>query len=218
MIARDITVLIADDHPIFLRGLVALIESTPDYKLVSKNDNGREAFESIKVSKPDMAVLDISMPEMSGLDIVEEIGKENLKIEFIILTMYKDEDYFNKAIDLGVKGYILKENAEDELLDSLKAVANGKHYVSHALSGYLIKKNKEIKSFFEEFPQIKNLTPAEKHVLKLISENKTSKDIAKKLFISYKTVDNHRSNISAKLGLRGRNQLLLFALENKSVL
>lgn len=195
-----------------------MLQSDGSYNIVSKESDGLLAYKSIRWFKPDIVILDISMPGMSGLDIVNKITKEGFESKFIILTMYKDEEYFNKAIDLGVRGYILKENAEDELLEALKTVLTGRHYISPMLSEFLIIKNKKRKSIIEKYPTIKNLTPTERKVLKLLAENKTSKEIAKELFISPKTVENHRSNIITKLGLKGRNQLFLFAFKNKFLL
>ncbi len=188
------------------------------YKVVCKAAGGAEALEGIRKLKPTIAIMDISMPDISGLDVISEARNGNTETEFIILTMYKDREYFNKAIDLGVKGYILKENAEDELLDGLKTVLEGKHYISPILTEHLIAKNREMRTFAEENPSIKFLSHTERRVIKLISENKTSKEIGKELCISHKTVENHRTNIIKKLELTGRNQLFLFALENRSLL
>ena len=212
------TVLIAEDHPIFRRGLIDLIESDGVYEIVCKTDNGADALSSLIKCKPDVAILDISLPEMSGLDVVEKAKKENLKIKFIILTMYTDKEYFNKAMDLGVEGYILKENTEDNLLEGLKAVLSGNSYVSPMLSTYLLDKVRSASHSAQAHPTLKDLTPAEFNIVRLISENMTSKEIAKELFISHKTVENHRTNICAKLELKGKNQLIRFAVENKALL
>lgn len=134
------SILIAEDHPIFRRGLIDLIESDGSYDIVCQAENGTKAFSCIKELKPAIAILDISMPGMSGLDVVTKARQENLEVEFIFLTMYTDEEYFNKAMDLGVKGYILKENTEDELLEGLKVVLDGNFYVSPILSSYLLTK------------------------------------------------------------------------------
>ncbi|MFQ5432311.1 MAG: response regulator [Nitrospinota bacterium] len=211
------TVLIAEDHPIFRRGLIDLIESDGIYDIVCKVDNGTEALSCLKEYKPDVAILDISLPEMSGLDVVSKAIKEKLKVKFIILTMYTDKEYFNKAMELGVEGYILKENTEDNLLEGLKAVLSGNSYVSPILSTYLLDKVRRASSN-ETHATLKDLTPSELNIVRLISENMTSKEIAKKLFISHKTVENHRTNICAKLALKGKNQLIRYAVENRSLL
>ena len=211
-------VVIADDHPIFRRGLVDLIESDSSFTIVGESDCGEKAIDLIKKLKPDIAVVDLSMPDISGLEVVKEIRKTNLTVEFIILTIYKNEEYISKAIDLNVRGYILKENTEDDLLTSLKSVAKGDYYMSHLLSSHLISKKRNMEEFEAKIPSIKSLTTTERRVLKLTAENKSCKEIAGEMCISPKTVENHRSNISNKLDLKGRNKLLQFAIENKSTI
>ena len=211
-------VVIADDHPIFRRGLVDLIESDSSFTIVGESDCGEKAIDLIKKLKPDIAVVDLSMPDISGLEVVKEIRKTNLAVEFIILTIYKNEEYISKAIDLNVRGYILKENTEDDLLTSLKSVAKGDYYMSHLLSSHLISKKRNMEEFEAKIPSIKSLTTTERRVLKLTAENKSCKEIAEEMCISPKTVENHRSNISNKLNLKGRNKLLQFAIENKSTI
>jgi len=211
-------VVIADDHPIFRRGLVDLIESDSSFTIVGESDCGEKAIDLIKKLKPDIAVVDLSMPDISGLEVVKEIRKINLTVEFIILTIYKNEEYISKAIDLNVRGYILKENTEDDLLTSLKSVAKGDYYMSHLLSSHLISKKRNMEEFEAKIPSIKSLTTTERRVLKLTAENKSCKEIAEEMCISPKTVENHRSNISNKLNLKGRNKLLQFAIENKSTI
>ena len=211
-------VVIADDHPIFRRGLVDLIESDSSFTIVGESDCGEKAIDLIKKLKPDIAVVDLSMPDISGLEVVKEIRKTNLAVEFIILTIYKNEEYISKAIDLNVRGYILKENTEDDLLTSLKSVAKGDYYMSHLLSSHLISKKRNMEEFEAKIPSIKSLTTTERRVLKLTAENKSCKEIAEEMCISPKTVENHRSNISNKLDLKGRNKLLQFAIENKSTI
>ena len=211
-------IVIADDHPIFRRGLVDLIESDGSFTIVGESDCGEKAIDLIKKLKPDIAVIDLSMPDISGLEVVKEIRKTNLTVEFIILTIYKNEEYISKAIDLNVRGYILKENTEDDLLTSLKSVAKGDYYMSHLLSSHLISKKRNMEEFEAKIPSIKSLTTTERRVLKLTAENKSCKEIAEEMCISPKTVENHRSNISNKLNLKGRNKLLQFAIENKSTI
>ncbi len=211
-------IFIADDHPIFRQGLLKIMEADPDLEIVGESGDGEEALQLIKELKPEIAVLDISMPGKSGLEIVREIQKESLKLEFIILTMFNEEEYFDEAMDYGVKGYLLKENATSDLLSCLKSVAEGKYYVSPSISEYLINRNARSKELSKKTPSLTELTQMEKTVLKLIADNKTSKEIAAELFISYRTVQNHRNNICNKLDLKGHHKLLQFALENKSLL
>ncbi|MDZ7289997.1 MAG: response regulator transcription factor [candidate division KSB1 bacterium] len=211
-------ILIADDHPVFRKGLAKVLEGEVATELVAETGDGAEALRLIEKHRPDIAVVDISMPNMSGLEIVKAAREKNLPVKFIILTMYKEEEYFNQAMDLGVKGYILKESAVTDLLDCLKLVAQGKYYVSPIISEYLINRTARQDAILHDKPSLRDLTPMERRILKLIAENKTSREIAAQLFISYRTVQNHRTNICAKLGLKGYNKLLQFALEHKSYL
>lgn len=211
-------VFIADDHPIFRQGLLKILETDPFLEIVGESGDGEEALQSLKELSPDIAVLDIAMPGRSGLEIVKETQKEGLSIHFIILTMFSEEEYFNEAMELGVKGYLLKDNAASDLLSCLKSVAEGKYYVSPSISQYLINRNARVKELDQKIPSLSELTQMEKRILTLIAENKTSKEIAAELFISYRTVQNHRNNICQKLNLKGHHKLLQFALENKSYL
>jgi DNA-binding NarL/FixJ family response regulator len=208
-------ILIADDHPIFRQGLSKIVEPDVSFEIVAEAGDGAEALALIQKFQPRIAVLDISMPSMSGLEIVRTLRQKNPPTDFIVLTMFKEEEYFNEAMDLGVMGYILKESAVSDLLGCLHAVAAGKHYVSPLISDYLINRNMRLQKLAKEKPGLSDLTAMERRVLQLIAENKTSREIATQLHISFRTVQNHRTNICAKLGLKGYNKLLQFALEHK---
>jgi len=211
-------ILVADDHPIFRQGLIRTIESLSSFNVIAEATDGMQALNKIKELKPDIAILDISMPNLSGFEIVKKIQNLNLDVKIIILTMYTDEEFFNQAIDLDIKGYVLKESSTEDLIIALERVSNGESYISPSLTDYVIKLERKRRSFIKAKPTINNLTPAEKQILKYLAENKTSKQIANKLIISYKTVENHRANIRHKLNLKGLNALLKFAIENKSKL
>jgi len=214
----EIKVFVADDHQIFRQGLLKLLETEKSITIVGESGDGLESLRMIKELNPEIAILDISMPNMNGLEIVKQIKKNDLPVEFIILTMYADEEYFNEALDRGVKGYLLKDNAIADLLICVKYVAQGKYYVSPLISEYLLNREDSIKKLRCEYPGLDGLTATEKRILKLIAENKTSKEIAAELYISHRTVQNHRTHICEKLGLKGYNKLLQFALEHKSYL
>lgn len=211
-------VIIVDDHPIVREGLIKLVESNESFTVVGSCGDGAEVIPLIKKTEPDIVVLDISLPHLNGLQIVEKMRKEKLPGEVIILTMYKEESYFNEAMNLGVKGYLLKENAIMELIDCLHKVASGNHYVTPELSDFLIDRHDDNASFHSSNPGLDSLSDTERKILKLISENLTSKEIAEQLFISVRTVQNHRNNICNKLGFQGHHKLLQFALENKKYL
>ncbi|MEJ2616131.1 MAG: response regulator transcription factor [Ignavibacteriaceae bacterium] len=211
-------VIIVDDHPVVREGLIKLVESNESFCIVGSCGDGAEVIPLIKKAEPDIIVLDISLPNLNGLQIVEEMRKEKLPGEVIILTMYKEESYFDEAMNLDVKGYLLKENAITELIDCLHKVASGNHYITPELSDFLIDRHDKTSSFYSLNSNLDSLSETEKKILKLISQNLTSKEIAEQLFISVRTVQNHRNNICSKLGLQGYHKLLQFALENKQYL
>lgn len=214
----SIKILIADDHPIFRQGIIKIVEQDQSYQIVGQCADGSEVMEKIKELNPAIAIVDISMPGMNGLEVLRASQKERLATDFIILTMYKDEEYFNEAMNLGVKGYILKDNAAKDLLNCIRTVSQGSFFICPELSNLLLERNAKMQSLLNKTPTLEDLTPTEKKILKLISQNKTSKEIAEELFVSIRTVQNHRNNIAQKLGLRGHHKLLQFAIENKAYL
>lgn len=212
----EITILIADDHPIFRKGLRQIIESESGLKVVGEADDGKSAYEQARELRPDVIILDVNMPEMDGFEMARKIRDTGLSVEIVFLTMYKDEDMFNEALDLGAKGYVLKSSALTDIVECARAVASGQHYISPALSGFLLNRRDRSMSFVRSKPSIGDLTPTELRILRLIADAKTSKEIAAELFISYRTVENHRANICQKLDLHGSNALVKFAFEHKS--
>jgi DNA-binding NarL/FixJ family response regulator len=215
----EIKIFIADDHPVFLRGLSQTIEAADvDLKVIGNATDGEAAFDKIKELSPDVAILDVSMPKMNGFELARKIREEGLSVRFIFLTMYKDEEMFNEALDIGAKGYVLKTSALDDIVSSIKTVAADEYFISPSLTKFLINRHEKSATLEKQKPGIKDLTPSELQIIKLIAESKTSKEIAEELFISYRTVENHRSNICTKLGLQGSNSLIKFAFENKSKL
>ncbi|TAK56380.1 MAG: response regulator transcription factor [Bacteroidetes bacterium] len=213
--SHQATILLADDHPIVRNGMRMLIETQKDYTVISEADNGEIALQKIMETQPSVAILDIDMPLLNGLEVVTKANESKCATRFIVMTMYKDESLFSRAIDLGVRGYILKENAVMDILQCIKAVVEGKHFISPALSEYLFQRSERKDSSAPFLALLEKLTPTEKKVLKLLSEMKTSKEIAEELFVSTKTIENHRNNICTKLEIRGAHALLKFAMEHK---
>jgi DNA-binding NarL/FixJ family response regulator len=213
-----ITLIIADDHPVFRRGLIQVLESDPALRISAEVGNGEEALAAIERHQPDIAVLDIDMPKMNGLEVMKALKKRQLSVSVIVLTMYDEERMFNKALDLGVMGYVLKESAVSDILQSVKTVASGKHFISPSISDFLVRRSRGQVPNVGVHGTLSDLTPSERRILRLISENKTSKEIAEELSISIHTVENHRAHICDKLNITGNNALLRFALEHKSLL
>jgi len=214
----EIRVLIADDHPIVRKGLRLSIEEDPGLTVIGEASDGETALAMIQKLKPDVAVLDIDMPKMDGLAVGRELAKQKLKTEIIFLTFHSDEDLFRAAIEIGGKGYILKDSASQEIVDGVRAVAAGRPYLSSAITAQMLqKKEAPQKKASEELTS--RLTPTERRVMHLIAQGKSSKDIGAELSIHYRTVENHRTNICRKFEIEGEgaNALLRFALQNKDV-
>jgi DNA-binding NarL/FixJ family response regulator len=212
------SVVIADDHPLFRAGVRKAIEEHSSLALLGEAGDGAAALRLIETLLPDVAVLDLDMPELQGLQVARKVKEKGLHVAVIILTIYREKDMFNEAMDAGVRGYVMKETAVIDLLDAIRSVARGKYYFSPAITGHLVDRSQRAKDLLQQKPTIADLTQAERRILKLIAQNKTSKDIAAELNISYRTVETHRTNIGSKLDIHGSHSLLKFALEHKSSL
>ena len=209
---------IVDDHPIFRQGLKQAIESDPRLRVVGEAGATATALQQIKVLRPDVAVVDIELPGGDGLDLARALQSFRPAIPVIILTMHKDEPMVNAALDAGVQGYIVKENAVAEVVQGVKAVAAGETYLCPSVSGYLLRRRQRAEALAQQKPGLDQLTPMERRVLKLVAENKTSREIGRLLFISPRTVETHRARICEKLDLHGSHPLLQFALAHRSEL
>jgi DNA-binding NarL/FixJ family response regulator len=215
---KKIKVMIVDDHPLFRNGLRQVIDGDASFEIVGETGDGESALKLIQEKKPNVAVLDVNLPNFSGLDIARKLKGKRPATHVVMLTMHKEEEIINHALDLGVKGFVLKENAVEEILKAIAAVAAGEHYLSSSISGYLVRRRNRSEALAIQKPGLNDLTKAERRILKLIAEKKTSREIAAELFISPRTVEAHRANICAKLALTGSHSLLQFALENRSAL
>jgi two-component system response regulator NreC len=204
-----IKVLIADDHAIVRAGLRTLIESDPDLELVGEAAGGYEAIELIDKSKPDILVLDISMPDMDGIAVTKMLKSMSKDVRILILTIHEDKALLREAIKSGASGYILKNAAEKELISAIKIVMRGDMYIEPsmviALVDNLRKSDKAVKDSVEA------LTSRETEVLKLIVLGYTNRQVGEELNISVRTVEGHRSNLSDKLGLKSRVELVRYA-------
>jgi DNA-binding NarL/FixJ family response regulator len=215
---NEIRVVIADDHPVFRQGLRQVLESERDLEVTAEVGDGEQALERIGQKPPHVVILDIDMPKMDGFAAARIIRAKRIPVEIVFLTMHKNEKLLNEAIDLGVKGFVLKDSAAAEIVACVRAVAAGQDFISPLLSSYLLNRRRRSERLTAANPTVEALTPAERRILRLIGDNKTSKEIAEELFISVRTVENHRANVAAKLNLRGHHTLLKFAIENKSAL
>ena len=214
----EIRILIADDHPVFRAGLRQVIEMSAGLKVVAEAEDGTMALERVREHQPDVVVLDVDMPGMDGFEVVRALRQEKLPVEVVFLTMHKDEAMFNAAMNIEVKSYVVKDSAVTDIVASIRAAFAGHPFISPVLSSYLLNRRQRAGRLSQEKPGIDQLTPTERRILKLLSENKTSKEIAGELYVSHRTIENHRANICQKLGLHGNNALFQFAIEHKSQL
>ncbi|HEX9000511.1 MAG TPA: response regulator transcription factor [Blastocatellia bacterium] len=205
---NEIRVLIADDHPLVCKALRDALAEDSSVQIVAEAANGQMALEQIEQLRPAVAVLDIHMPRLGGLAVARAVHGRQLPTQIIILTGDEEPELLQAALNAGVKGYISKDNAIVEIVAGVKAVAAGKLFI---LTG-----SAESPSSSAGNSALKDLTPAERQILQLIAEGKSSKEIADTMHINYRTVDNHRTHISQKLGLQGSHTLLRFALEHKN--
>ena len=214
----EIRLIIADDHPIVRSGLRMNIESDPRLRVIAEAGDGLAALAMITEQQPDIAILDVNMPGLSGFELLRQLRERRSTAAVIFLTIHSDEVMFNEALDLGALGYVLKESAVTDIVAAVKAVAAGQPFVSSSLTGHLLNRTARASGMAERKPGLGDLTATERRIVRLIAQQQESKDIAAALDISHRTVENHRANICRKLGLQGHNALLRFALEHKSEL
>jgi two-component system response regulator NreC len=212
-VAKKIRVLLADDHAVLRSGLRALLNLEPDMEVVGEASNGREAIELGQTLKPDVIVMDISMPEIDGLAAAKAIHEVGVPCRIVILTVHAEEDYLFQTLQMGASGYVLKSSADTELMDAIRAAQRGEVFlypsaVKKVLGEYLRGTRGEGRK-----GALEALTSREKEVLKLTAEGFTNQEIAEKLVISPKTVDTYRQRIMEKLNLHHRSQLVRYALK-----
>jgi two-component system, NarL family, response regulator NreC len=209
---RKIRIVLADDHQLMRSGLRLVIEQQPDLSVVGEAGDGREAVALANSLRPDVAVMDISMPSLSGIEAARQITEAHPEIGVIVLSMHPDESYVLRALKAGVKGYLLKDSADSDLIGAVRAVAHGKSFFSPAVSRVLLTDymRKLRRSGAEDAYDL--LTPREREVLQLIAEGKSNKEVANLLNLSVYTVETHRSNIMQKLNLKGVPELILYAV------
>jgi DNA-binding NarL/FixJ family response regulator len=209
---RRIRILIADDHKLMRAGLRLLIEQQSDISVIGEAGDGRETVSLAKSQRPDVVVMDISMPNLNGIEAAHQITQDHPEIGVVILSMHSDESYVLRALKAGVKGYLLKDSAESDLILAVRAVAGGKSFFSPAVSRVLLDDyvRKLKRSGAEDAYDL--LTPREREILQLVAEGKSNKDVANLLNLSVYTVETHRSNMMQKLRLKGVPELTLYAV------
>jgi two-component system, NarL family, response regulator NreC len=210
---KQIRILLADDHNVMRRGLRLLLESQPEFKVVSEAADGRQAVEQAAATHPDVAVLDIAMPGLSGIEAAHQVSTMLPDTAIVILSMHSDEGYVLGALQAGAKGYLLKDSAEDDLIEAIKVVSEGKAFFSPEISKMLVEDYvREIKARGSR-DRYELLTAREREILHLLAEGKSNKDIANLLNISLYTAETHRRNLQEKLNLHSLAELILYAVQ-----
>ena len=208
-------VVLADDHVLFRQGIKKILEEIDSLVIVGEANDGLELLSLVKKLNPDMVILDISMPNIRGIEATREIKTINPGVKVLILTMHKSKEYLYHSISAGAEGYLLKEDADTELFSAIEKVQEGGVYISPILSEGLTDDFFQMcRGGFKELTS-EELTSREREVIKLIAEGKTNKEIANLLFISTRTVENHRANIMKKLNLKNTSELVKYAIRKK---
>ena len=207
-------IVLADDHVLVRQGLRRIIEERADLEVIGEANDGLELLTLLKERVPDMVILDIFMPNLRGIEAIQEIKKIHPDVKVLILTMHRDKEYLYLALSSGAKGYLLKEDADKELFSAIEKIRQGKTYISPYFSQDLIDDLVQIgRRDSKAVLEVDSLTLREREVLKLIAEGKSSKEIANLLFISVFTVNNHRASIMEKLNLKKATDLVKYAIQ-----
>jgi DNA-binding NarL/FixJ family response regulator len=207
------TILIVDDHPLVREGLKSILKPATEYEVVGQAGNARDAIQMVKNLKPDLVLLDLGLPDKSGIELSREIRNISVPTRILIISMHSKVDYIVKAFQAGATGYMTKESATERLLPGIEHVLNGEYFMDGAVSQEVVKKlmqapEKEMKIMDTGY---ETLTPREQEIMVLLAEGYSAKEAAAKLFISPKTVENHRTNIMNKLGLHSTLELVRYA-------
>lgn len=209
---KPIRILLADDHTVMRRGLQMLLESQPEFTVVAEAADGREAVAQAEATQPDVAVMDIAMPNLNGIEAAQRMSAVLPHLAVVILSMHSDEGYVLRALKAGAKGYLLKDSAESDLIDAIKAVHQGRTFFSAEITKMLVADHvREIRARGAE-DSYDLLTSREREILQLLAERKSTKEIAASLHLSPFTVETHRRNLHEKLNLHSQSEMIMYAV------
>jgi RNA polymerase sigma factor (sigma-70 family) len=209
-----IRVLVVDDHAIIREGLRVMLGNQPDMEVVGVAANGREAIQLVDKQDPDIAVIDLSMPELNGVEAIQQMMPRHPHLRVVVLSIHETKPYVYRALKAGAKGYLVKETAGLEVVDAVRAVQRGERYLSQSISDLLTTESfQKLESLIDVSP-LEALSPREREVLQLVAEGKTSQEIAERLYISPKTVDTYRSRLMHKIGVDDVPGLVRFAIQH----
>ena len=214
---KTVRILLADDHKVVRQGTRALLSTIPEWEIVGEADNGRDAVALTAELKPDIVILDITMPELNGLDAARQIKRKFPEIEILIFTAQETEKLVHDVFDSGARSYIMKTDAADHLIDAIKALSEHKHFFTSRISEIVFARCIQGKQALEGTPENSRITDREREIVQLLGEGKSSKEIAIILGISVRTVETHRAAIMKKLGLKSFSALIRYAVRNKII-
>ena len=207
---KSIQVILVEDHHLVRAGIRSLLNTISGITVIAEASNGREALETLAKHKPDVALVDIAMPDMSGLEVTEKVTSQYPDVRVVILSMYSDEEYVRQALRAGASGYVLKDAHKEELELALKSVAEGGMYLSHAVSKHIVD---YLRRAGEETQRLEQLTDRQKEILRMIAEGSTTKEIAHALSLSAKTVETHRAHLMERLDIHDLAGLVRYAIQ-----
>lgn len=207
-----IRILLADDHTILRAGLRMMLNAQPDMEVIGEAQDGRQAINTTMNLQPDIVLMDITMPDMNGIEATKQIKRVAPEVKVLVLTMHENDEYVFQALRAGASGYILKEAADTELITALHVLRSGQFYLSPSAQSVIVGDYLQRVHTGEEKDSYNNLTEREKEILKLVAEGYTNNQIAERLVISPKTVDTHRTHVMDKLNLHSRAELVKYAM------
>ena len=208
----SIHILLADDHTILRAGILMMLNAQPDFEVVGEAQDGRQAIQEAQRLQPDVILMDITMPDMNGIEATRQIKKLLPETKVLILTMHEHDEYVFQALRAGASGYMLKEAADTDLISALRVIQNGQFYLSPTAQSVMVGDYLQRVRTGEEKDSYSSLTEREREILKLVAEGYTNNKIAERLIISPKTVDTHRTHVMDKLNLHSRAELVKYAM------
>jgi DNA-binding NarL/FixJ family response regulator len=216
MTAQPLRIIVVDDHGVVRRGVRALLETQPGWEVAAEGTTGREAVELVRQLHPDVVVMDLSLPELNGLDATRQILKESPRTEVLVLTMHHSEQLAREVLQAGARGYVLKSDADQSLIAAVDSLRQHKPFLSSAVTAFVLDSYMQLSDMAASHPG-GVVTPREREIIQLIAEGKSNKETAAALGVSTKTVEAHRANVMRKLRLQSISDLVRYAIRNKLV-
>jgi len=217
MSAPSLRIVVVDDHGVVRRGVRTLLETQPGWQVAAEGATGREAVELVKQLRPDVVVMDLSLPELNGLEATRQIVKESPRTEVLVLTMHHSEQLAREVLQAGARGYVLKSDADQNLIAAVDSLRQHKPFLTSTVTAFVLDGYMQLSDMADAGPPREVLTAREREIIQLIAEGNSNKEVAAALHVSNKTVEAHRANIMRKLRLHSVSDLVRYAIRNKMV-